>query len=74
MGTFPFAGLSVWLVAKVFILIAIGIYLVFALVVIRQISLMIETVEVGFSFPIRLVGWLHLLFTIGVFLVALVTL
>ena len=74
MGTFPFAGLSVWLVAKVFILIAIGIYLVFALVVIRQISLMIETVEVGFSFPIRLVCWLHLLFTIGVFLVALVTL
>lgn len=70
----PVLGISVWLIAKAFILFALAIYIVFALVVIRQIGLMIKTVEVGFTLPIRLIGWSHLLFTIGIFILALIIL
>ena len=70
----PILGISVWLVAKVLVLIALAIYLVFAVVVVRQINLMIETVEVGFETPIRLLGWGHFLFAIGIFVLALIIL
>lgn len=70
----PILGISVWLIAKVLVLIALAIYLVFAVVVIRQISLMIETVEAGFETPIRLLGWGHFLFAVGIFVLALIIL
>jgi len=65
---------EVWLVAKGFVLIAFAIYIVFALVVIRQIQLMSDTLEVGFETPIRILGYLHLLFAIGTFILALIIL
>lgn len=70
----PIIGVSVWFLAKIFILLALAIYLVFALVVIRQVNLMIATVEVGFEVPIRLLAWGHFLFAVGVFVLALVLL
>lgn len=70
----PVLGISVLTIAKVFILFALAIYIVFALVVIRQIGLMIKTVEVGFALPIRLIGWSHLLFAVGIFILALIIL
>lgn len=70
----PFLGIDIWFIAKILFLIAIGIYIVFALVVVRQVNLMIRTLEVGFEFPIRLVAIGHLLFAIGTFILALVIL
>lgn len=74
METIPLLGISVWLVVKIFVMLALAIYIVFALVVLKQISLMISTVEMGFSLPIRLIGWAHLLFAIGIFILALIIL
>lgn len=65
---------SLWFIVKIFFLVAIVVYLIFALVVVRQVYLMTETVKVGFEFPVRVIAWLHLFAAIGVFLIALFTL
>lgn len=67
-------GISLLMVGKVFALVGLGIYIIFALVVVKQVSLMISTVEVGFEFLIKLIAWSHLLFAIFVFLSALIIL
>lgn len=66
--------ISVWIIAKIFALIALGLYLVFALVIIKQVSLMIKTIEVGYEFFIKLIAWAHLAFAIFVFVSAIVIL
>lgn len=66
----PLFGISILLVAKIFALIGLGIYIVFALVVVKQVSLMVATIEVGFEFLIKLVAWAHLIFAVFVFLTA----
>lgn len=74
METIPLIGISVWVVVKIFAIIALGIYLVFALVVVRQIQLMTETLKVGFEAPLKMMAYVHLLFAIFVLLAALVIL
>lgn len=65
---------SIWLVVKIFFLIGISIYIVFAFVIVRQVDIMIATLDVGFKTRIKLLSYLHLLFAIGVLIVALITL
>ena len=60
-----------WLVAKVFVVILMGLYLIFASVVLRQVSLMTRTLELGLETPLRVVALLHLIFAVVVFLAAL---
>lgn len=67
-------GFSVWIIAKFFVLFGLAIYLIFALVIVRQVQLMIDTVKVGFEFLVKLLSYLHLLFAILVFLFALIIL
>jgi hypothetical protein len=64
-------GFSIWVIAKIFALIAIGLYIIFALVVIKQVSLMTKTVEVGLEGFIKLIAWAHLAFAVVVFFIAL---
>lgn len=61
-------------IGKIFALIGLGIYIVFALVVLRQVGLMISTVEVGLEGFIKLIAWAHLLFAVFVFLTAMIIL
>lgn len=71
IDTIPLLGISVWLIAKIFVLILMAIYVVFAVVVVRQIQLMAKTISIGFEFPIKVIASAHLLFAIAVFLFAL---
>ena len=64
-------GISVLGIAKIFVLFALGLYIVFALVVIKQVSLMTKTVEVGLEGFIKLIAWAHLIFAVVVFFIAL---
>ena len=73
-GTIPILGISVWLVAKIAALILLAIYLVFALVVVRQVQLMTDTIEAGFEVPIRLFSYLHLAFAVIIFIAAILIL
>lgn len=70
----PILGISVWLIAKVFVVLFLILYVIFALVVIRQVKLMVDTIEVGFELPLKLIAFLHLVFAFIVLLIALTAL
>ncbi|MBU0572665.1 hypothetical protein KKH23_02980 [Patescibacteria group bacterium] len=70
----PIIGVSIWLIAKVLVLFALVIYGIFAFVVLRQIQLMTDTLEVGFEGPIRMLGISHLVFSLVIFVLALIIL
>jgi hypothetical protein len=64
------AGLEapIWGVAKLVILVGLLFYLVFAVVVIRQVQLMTKTVAGELDRTIRIVSWIHFALVVGVFL------
>ena len=66
--------ISVWLVAKIFLCFAIFLYVVFAYVIVRQVSIMLATLELGFETPIRVLSWLHFFFALAVFILAILIL
>ncbi len=70
----PVLGISVWLIVKAMFLIALGVYVLFSIVVVRQVQLMTDTVEVGSEALIRLIALVHLLVAVGVFILALMIL
>jgi len=67
-------SIQIWEVVKVFALLGLAIYLIFAFVVVRQVQLMTDTLEVGFEIPVRYLSYLHLIFSILVFVMAIITL
>ena len=67
----PLLGLSVLPIIKIFVLIALAIYMIFSLVVIKQVQLMTDTIEVGFEVPLRVISIVHFIFAVAVFLLAL---
>lgn len=60
--------------AKIGLLFFLFVYIIFAVLVTKQVKLMTETLELGFETPIRLVAFLHLMASIVVFVVALLIL
>ncbi len=69
-----FALPSIYLVLKIFFIIGLLVYLIFALVVVRQVRIMNETLDVGLEGVLSLLSYLHLLFAIGVLAFALLIL
>jgi hypothetical protein len=67
-------GVSIWLIVKVAILVLLGMYLMFCLIVIRQIKLITSTLSLGFETSITTLGYIHLAFAVLVFLTALMIL
>lgn len=57
-------------VFKMLFLILFALYIVYALIIVRQIELMARTVTTNLEFFVRLMGWLHLLAALGVWLLA----
>lgn len=72
--TIPLIGISVWTVAKLFLLFAMGLYVIFALVVARQVKLMTDTLAVGFETMVKTLAKVHLIFSVIVFVLALIIL
>ena len=70
----PLVGLPIWGLVKIFVVIAIFLYIAFALVVVRQVQLMVDTLEVGFERPLKFLSVMHLLFAISVLIFALIIL
>ena len=67
-------NIDVWIVVKIFILIALGLYIIFGFIMVREVDLMNRTLKGVFNLPIKIIAWLHLIFAIGVFTLALVIL
>jgi hypothetical protein len=67
-------SLSIWAIAKWLFLFAFFLYIIFSLVIIRQVNLMNKTLEVNFEKPIALLSYIHFLFAVGVFIFAFLAL
>ena len=65
---------TIALIIKGAFLLGLSLYTIFAFVVVRQVSNMTKTLEVGFETPIKIASLLHLLFAIGTFIVAFLVL
>lgn len=64
----------VFILLKFLILFGLGLYIVFAAVILRQEQLMANVLEESFEPVLRLASFLHLAATIGVFVLALLIL
>jgi len=69
-----FLGISIWPVVKLFVLFANLIYIVFSLVVVRQVKLMTETLEFGYEQILIVISYLNLAFALYVFIYSFLTL
>ena len=56
------------LIFKVFLILLMIIYVIFSIVVVRQIAIMKQTVVTTFSPTIQIMGYLHLIFAVSVLL------
>ncbi len=70
----PIFNIPVWGIAKVLVLIALGLYIVISGVIIRQVQLMIDTLEVGLEMQVKAVAIIHFVLALIVFLIALIIL
>ena len=61
------SNLTLWGVVKVFVLVGMGVYVAFAAVVVRQVRLMMDSVQVGLEGALSAFAWLHLLASLGLF-------
>ncbi len=60
------ATISIWPVIKIFIIILLAIYIVFAFVIVRQVQLMTDTLVIGFEKQLKFLAFLHFLFAVAV--------
>jgi len=67
-------NISIWGVAKALVVFALLIYLVFAIVVLRQVYLMAKVVSGRADFLVKVFAWAHLFFVVFVIFLALVIL
>lgn len=70
----PFTTISTLFIIKIATIVILTIYLVFALVVVRQTKLMTDTLQLGFESFVIMLSYLHLIFAVLVFFSALVIL
>jgi hypothetical protein len=68
------ANFNIWILLKTLSLVLLGMYLIFSLVVLRQVRMMTDTLQLGFEAPIKALAYLHMAFAILVFVSALVIL
>ena len=67
-------GLSGWYLVKIGIIVFLAMYLIFALIIVRQTKLMTDTVQMGHESFIRLLGYIHMIFAVFVLLAAIIIL
>jgi hypothetical protein len=60
-----------WSIAKIFVLFGLGVYVIFAFIVVRQVKLMTEVISGMLTGALRTISWLFFLFSIFIFLVVL---
>jgi len=65
-----FLGFSVWGIVKLFFMLAIVLYIIFAVVIVRQVKLMGQTISDKNNYLLSLIAWLHLAIALFVFLLA----
>jgi len=67
-------GFFMWFAVKLIVLVGLGIYIVFASVIVRQEQLMAKTIEAASEKILSILTWLHLGAAIIIFALALLIL
>lgn len=62
---------NIWSIGKLFVLVGLAVYVIFAFIVVRQVKLMTEVISGFLTNFLRLVSWLFFLFSISVFVLVL---
>jgi len=65
------ANIDIWLIGKIFVLLGLAVYVVFAFIVVRQVKLMTDVVSGILTGFLRVISWLFFLFSIFVFILVL---
>ncbi len=68
------SGLNFWFLIKTLFIIALSLYLAFAVIIVRQVKIMFETLKGMLDWPIKLVAWIHLGVAVFVFVLSIVIL
>ena len=74
MNLDSFLGISIWSIVKIFVMFANLIYIVFALVMVRQVKLMTDTLELGYEKLIIGFSYVNFAFAILVLIYSFLTL
>lgn len=69
-----FESTSIWFLVKIFYLVAFSLYVIFAAVTVKQTYLMTQTLEIGLESLVRTLSWAHFIFSLAVFIIALILL
>lgn len=67
-------NLNPWLFAKFLICFGLFIYLLFALLIVRQVDLMAKTLNGTLNFPLKTLAWVHFVTAIAIFLLSIIIL
>jgi len=65
------SNINIWGLGKVFVLIGLVVYAIFAFVVVRQVKLMTEVISGILTHSLRIISWIFFLFSVSVFFLAL---
>ncbi len=64
-------NINIWSVGKIFVLIGLAVYVIFSFIVVRQVKLMTEVVSGILTNSLRVISWIFFLFSVSVFVLAL---
>lgn len=67
-------NINIWGIGKLFVLVGLAVYVIFAFIVVRQVKLMTEVVSGILTGFLRIISWLFFLFSIFVFIFVLLVL
>jgi len=67
-------AISFWDISKLAVLVFLLIYIIFSIVVIRQINLMSQALNGTLNLPLKIFAWLHFGLAVFVFLLSLLML
>lgn len=67
-------GFNIWIIIKILALLVLGMYVVFAFVITRQVKVMTNTLTLGFESVAKFLAFVHLVFSILVFVTAIIVL
>lgn len=67
-------AVSFWDISKLTVLVFLLIYIIFSIVVIRQINLMSQALNGTLNLPLKIFAWLHFGLAVFVFLLSLLML
>ncbi len=68
------SGFNFWFLIKILFVIALGLYLFFAIIIVRQVKIMFETLKGMLDWPIKLIAWVHLGIAVFIFILAFIIL